>query len=133
MTEIFTIVVYSLLFPSQFAKDLCQVENEQFERAGITLSYCPSQSKSFGVFVESDLGFGVHVHVLKNVDVDLFHPLLLKRIYDVRDLDRVKGFTLVNQAHDKGDFVLFAFFDWLTTWRWSVVEKPLRNPACSLG
>ena len=51
--------------------------------------------------MESDLGFGVHVHVLKNVDVDLFHPLLLKRIYDLRDHDRVEGLIVVNQAHDK--------------------------------
>ena len=58
-------------------------------RTGITLSYPPWQSESFQVFVESDVGFGLLVNVLQNVEVEWLDPLLLKRIYDVRDLGLV--------------------------------------------
>ena len=70
-----------------------------FGRTGITLSYRPWQSESFQVFVESDVGFGLLVNVLQNVEVEWFDPLLLKRIYDVRDLDRVE--SLVGQRQEE--------------------------------
>ena len=70
-----------------------------FGRTGITLSYRPWQSESFQVFVESDVGFGLLVNVLQNVEVEWFDPLLLKRIYDVRDLGRVE--SLVDQGQEE--------------------------------
>ena len=70
-----------------------------FGRTGITLSYRPWQSESFQVFVESDVGFGLLVNVLQNVEVEWFDPLLLKRIYDVRDLGRVEN--LVDQRQEE--------------------------------
>ena len=70
-----------------------------FGRTGITLSYRPWQSESFQVFVESDVGFGLLVNVLQNVEVEWFDSFLLKRTYDVRDLDRVE--SLVGQRQEE--------------------------------